>query len=129
MESDILECALAAVSSGITDLFDLVEHCLVHSELGRIVEEEGLWPDDYLTFILDESGRATVTGDFKVVRLDELAEGLVFTHRLSAEEISADAVRMTPNLSSLDIGTRRIGVALSDSNGTVATAPMRPIAV
>src|SRR5690606_19278099 len=45
------------------------------------------------------------TADFQVVRLDELAHGLVFTHRLTAEEISSNRAVMSPDLASLNVGT------------------------
>src|SRR5690606_21469444 len=39
---------------------------------------------------------------------DLLADGLVFTHRLTADEVAGDTVEMNPDLAVLDLGTREI---------------------
>src|SRR5690606_18422858 len=99
---------LSAMSGGIGTFDELLDHCLDNTDLTRLAEAEDVHADDYLIFVLEESGKVTVTEDERVVRLDLLADGLVFTHRLTADEIAGDMVEMNPDLAVLDLGTREI---------------------
>jgi hypothetical protein len=107
-QDSLLAEALSAISAGIGTFDELLDHCLDNTDLMRLAEEEDVHADDYLLFVLEDSDRVTVTEDERVVRLDLLADGLVFTHRLTADEVAEDMVEMNPDLAVLDLGTREI---------------------
>lgn len=99
---------LTALSSGVTHLDDLLDHCLTHTDLAKWAEDEDVSPEEYLLFEIDESGRFFITDDDKLVRLDELADGLIFTHRLTEIEVARDLVEMNPDLAALDLGAPQL---------------------
>ncbi|MEX2279631.1 MAG: SEC-C metal-binding domain-containing protein [Acidimicrobiia bacterium] len=101
----IVSAALAAVSSGIDDFFQLVDHLLARTDLEAEALAAGEPPDEYLFFLLEEDARILVTDDDEVIRLDELGDGLVFTRRVSTEEVTGDMLDVVPDLSLLDLGS------------------------
>ncbi|MEX2423322.1 MAG: SEC-C domain-containing protein [Acidimicrobiia bacterium] len=106
--SSIISAALAAVSSGIDDYLELFDHLLEHSDLEAQALEAEEKPDDYLFYLLEDDGRILVTDEDELIRLDELAEGLVFTHRVTSEEVAGDMVDLVPDLSLLDLGAKEL---------------------
>lgn len=107
-QDSLLAEALSAISGGVGTFDELLDHCLDHTDLIRLAEAEDVNADDYLLFVLEDSDRVAVTEDERVIRLDLLADGLVFTHRLTRDEVEGDMVEMNPDLAGLDLGTRHI---------------------
>jgi hypothetical protein len=101
----IVSAALAAVSSGIDDYLELVDYLLERTDLEARALEAGESSDEYLLYLLDNDARILVTDDDEVFRLDELADGLAFTHRVTYEEVAGDMLDLVPDLSLLDLGS------------------------
>jgi hypothetical protein len=119
----IVSEALAAVSSGIDDYLELVGHLLERTDLDAQALEAGEPPDEYLFYLLEDDHRILVTDEDEVIRLDERAEGLVFTHRVRSEEVAGDMVDLVPDLSLLDLGSEELwtppGRCVSNSAGAM----------
>ncbi len=101
----IVSAALAAVSSGIDDYLELVDYLLERTDLETRALEAGEPPDEYLFYLLESDARILVTDEDEVIRLDELADGLAFTHRVTSEEVAGDMLDLVPDLSLLDLGS------------------------
>lgn len=106
--ASIASAALAAVSAGISDYLDLVDHLLDQSGLEAIALDAGESPDEYLFYLLEGDARIFITDDDEVIRVDELVDGLVFTHRVTSEEVAGDMVDVVPDLSLLDLGSTEL---------------------
>lgn len=106
--ASLLPEILAAMDSGQNHVEDILYHCLATTDLDRLAETAGMDVMEYLLFEIEGSDRLTVTYDDHVVRLDELANGLVFTHRLTESELAGDMVEMNPDLAALDLGTAEL---------------------
>jgi hypothetical protein len=115
-EERIVEIALATVASGVDDYLELVDHCLQNSELANQADLVGDDPAEYLIFQLENTDRVRITDDGRVIRLDLLLDGVVFTHRITESEIAGDHVEYTRDLGAIDSGTRKLEVP----GGTVA---------
>ncbi|MEA2058457.1 MAG: SEC-C metal-binding domain-containing protein [Actinomycetota bacterium] len=109
-EERIVEIALAAVASGVDDYLELVDHCLKNSELAKEVDIVGDDPTEYLIFLLENTDRVRITDEGRVIRLDLLLDGVVFTHRITESEIAGDHVEYTRDLGAIDSGTRELEV-------------------
>lgn len=102
-DEHILEVALAAVADEITHYPDLVDHCLTHTELGKLAETLDDDPAEYLADVLAESDLIRITDADEVIRIDLLLDGLVFTRRLTEHEIAGDMVELIPDLAAIDL--------------------------
>lgn len=109
-EERIVEVALAAVASGVGEYAELVDHCLQNSELADQVDLLEHDPAEYLTFLLENTDRVRITDEGRVIRLDLLLDGAVFTHRVTEPEIAGDHVEYTRDLGAIDSGTRELEV-------------------
>jgi len=107
-EEHIVDIALAAVADGVTDYLDLVDHCLEHSELAERSDILGEDPAEYFYFLLGGTDLVRITDDDKVIRMDLLLDGVVFTHRLTESEIAGDLVDFIPDLAAIDLDTREL---------------------
>lgn len=107
----VVDAALAAVSSGIDDYLDLVGHLLERTDLAARALEEDESPEEYLFYLLEDEPRILVTDEDEVIRLDERAEGLVFTHRIRPDEVDGGMVDLVPDLSLLDLGVRELSTS------------------
>lgn len=105
MEDDdaILTEALAAIAAGTDNFLDLFEHCMETTALDEVAALLGTDPDDYLDELLRMCSLVWTVDDDRIVRLDFLADGLVLTHRLTADEVATGAIDMNPDLAIIDL--------------------------
>lgn len=109
-DESIVEIVLAAVAAGTTDFNDLVDHCRRLTELEDLAAEIGEDPSEYLSFLLGDTGIIRITDQDRVVRMDLLLDGVVFTHRLSESEIADSVATAVPDLAGIDLDDRRLEV-------------------